>query len=134
VDELNTTSEILGLTEARERLSDVRPVVEAIMHLVREQRDLQDELRERLEDESTGQLRSVILEKDTELRERIRELNLLGAVIKDPYTGLIDFYTWVQGDLAFLCWHHGEDTIEWWHGFNDGFAGRRHVSELEEGT
>ena len=81
--------------EARRRLADVRPVVEAIMGLVREQRDLQEDLRSKLADdgEDSGDLREEILEKDTELRERIRDLNRLGAIIKDPYAGLIDFYT-----------------------------------------
>jgi hypothetical protein len=31
---------------------------------------------------------------------------------------------------VYLCWRLGEDGISYWHGVDEGFAGRRHVSEL----
>jgi hypothetical protein len=60
----------------------------------------------------------------------LQEINDAGATIKDPSTGLLDFYCWKNDDLVFLCWHSGEPTIEFWHGIKDGYAGRRPVSEL----
>jgi hypothetical protein len=29
-----------------------------------------------------------------------------------------------------LCWKLGEDEVAFWHGLEDGFAGRRPVEEL----
>ena len=36
-------------------------------------------------------------------------------MIKDPTTGLLDFYAWKDDDVVFLCWKYGEDTIRHWH-------------------
>ncbi|MAG57226.1 MAG: hypothetical protein CMJ83_13110 [Planctomycetes bacterium] len=135
MDDLNTTSEVLDVATARQRLTEVRPVVETIMHLAREARatDAQRAEAVRLGDRALeNQLNSGLADKRTELQERIRELNRLGAILKDPMNGLIDFYTWAGGDMAFLCWRHGEDTIEYWHGLEDGYPGRRPVAELGE--
>jgi hypothetical protein len=48
-----------------------------------------------------------------------------GAVVKDPDTGLIDFPALRQGEEVCLCWRVGEDAIEYWHGLEEGFAGRK---------
>ena len=50
-----------------------------------------------------------------------------GIQIKDLERGLVDFPHFLGGDPArevFLCWHLGEDTIEYWHDIDAGFAGR----------
>jgi hypothetical protein len=31
----------------------------------------------------------------------------------------------MEGEMAFLCWRHGEDTIRFWHGLSEGFGGRK---------
>lgn len=129
VDDLNTTSDILDLDEARRRLQDVRPVVDAIMATTREIAALQQELRSmRSDDERDADLRERHDRAQDVFRDQVKSLNDLGAVLKDPMTGLIDFYTWVDGDLAFLCWRHGEDTIEYWHGLKEGYRGRKPVT------
>ena len=53
-----------------------------------------------------------------------KELVTRGAYLKDPATGLLDFYTWRGDEIVFLCWKDGEDTIGYWHGLHDGFLGR----------
>jgi len=132
VDDLNTTSEVLDVTSARGRLEDARPVVEAIMGLSREMASLHSELRTgRVDEDREAALRDRHDRAQNVLLEKIRDLNAMGAVLKDPMTGLIDFYTWHDGELVFLCWRHGEETINYWHGLEDGFQGRRPVSELE---
>ena len=50
-----------------------------------------------------------------------------GIQIKDLERGLVDFPHFLGGDPArevFLCWHLGEDTIEFWHDIDAGIAGR----------
>ena len=50
-----------------------------------------------------------------------------GIQIKDLERGLVDFPHFLGGDPArevFLCWHLGEDTIDYWHEINAGIAGR----------
>jgi len=51
-----------------------------------------------------------------------------GGVIKDPQTGLVDFYGRVDGKLVWLCWRYGEDTLGYYHDLTSGFSGRRPLS------
>ena len=39
--------------------------------------------------------------------------------------GLVDFPSERDGEPVLLCWRLGEDEIAWYHGHDDGFAGRR---------
>jgi hypothetical protein len=48
--------------------------------------------------------------------------------IKDLESGLIDFPAIMEGREVFLCWHKGEDDIEYWHDIETGFAGRQKIS------
>ena len=48
--------------------------------------------------------------------------------------GLLDFPARHEGRTVHLCWQEGEDGIEWFHEVEDGFAGRRPVTELDGGV
>jgi hypothetical protein len=58
------------------------------------------------------------------------ELEDMGIVLKDAKTGLIDFYSKIDGRTVFLCWKHGEDGIEYYHDLESGFAGRKPIAEV----
>jgi hypothetical protein len=67
-----------------------------------------------------------------ELAERVekyqsawRELEDMGAVLKDPRMGLVDFYGQVDGKFVWLCWRYGEDAVTHYHGLDEGFASRK---------
>ena len=51
-----------------------------------------------------------------------------GGVIKDPQTGLVDFYGRVDGKLVWLCWRYGEDSLGYYHELTAGLSGRRPLS------
>jgi len=57
----------------------------------------------------------------------LRRLFELGVEVKDPLTGLIDFRSVRQGQEVYLCWQLGEDDIRFWHGVQEGFAGRKAI-------
>lgn len=59
------------------------------------------------------------------LRREIESMVERDIVLRDPETGLLDFPGRVDGQDVFLCWRLGEDRVEWWHGPESGFAGRR---------
>ena len=54
-----------------------------------------------------------------------REVQTLGAVVKDPQIGLLDFYGNVDGKLVWLCWRYGEESLRYWHELDSGYSGRR---------
>ena len=55
----------------------------------------------------------------------VNAIHELGAIVKDPDAGLVDFPARLDGQEVFLCWQLGEDDVAFWHGLDDGFAGRR---------
>jgi hypothetical protein len=59
------------------------------------------------------------------IQELINELSSFGCVLKDPNIGLIDFLSLRKGREVYLCWHLGEERINFWHYLDTGFAGRQ---------
>jgi hypothetical protein len=63
------------------------------------------------------------------LRKVFEKIEQMGVLIKDLETGLIDFLTLYQGHEVCLCWKLGEEGIGFWHGMEEGFAGRKPIDE-----
>ena len=77
-----------------------------------------------------GRLLSQRARRDAEttaLKEALEQIELTGAVIKDLDIGLIDFMSRFQDRDVCLCWKLGEKGIAYWHGVDEGFAGRKPV-------
>jgi hypothetical protein len=49
----------------------------------------------------------------------------IGCELKDLNQGLVDFPSYRDGNLIYLCWKRGEPRIEYWHDLESGFAGRQ---------
>jgi len=64
-----------------------------------------------------------------ELRQAIDRINELGCLVKDLDTGLIDFPTTFRGEEVYPCWRLGETDIDYWHGVDEGFAGRKRIDQ-----
>ncbi len=52
-----------------------------------------------------------------------------GVLVKDLEKGLADFPTLLRGEEVYLCWKLDEDAIKFWHGTNEGFAGRKAIDQ-----
>jgi hypothetical protein len=66
------------------------------------------------------------IERETAALARCAEaIQELGAVVKDLEQGLVDFPARRGDEDVYLCWRVGEDRIGFWHGTEEGFAGRR---------
>jgi len=63
------------------------------------------------------------------LRESIEQVQELGCVVKDLDIGLVDFPTRFRGVDVYLCWRMGERAIEFWHGMDEGFRGRKAIDQ-----
>jgi len=63
------------------------------------------------------------------LREIFEKIEKMGVLIKDLDIGLIDFLTLYQGREVCLCWKLGEEGIHFWHGTEEGFAGRKPIDD-----
>ena len=82
------------------------------------------------DDNDPAQVRALKLELVdliAEYQEGWREVEEMGAVVKDPRVGLVDFYGRVEDRLVWLCWKYGEVEIGHYHALDEGFSGRRPI-------
>lgn len=63
------------------------------------------------------------------LRAAVEAVQEIGCLIKDLDIGLIDFPTLYRGTEVYLCWKLGEPEIEFWHGVEEGFRGRKRIDQ-----
>jgi hypothetical protein len=121
--------------EANAALVELRPVVERMVqhrrNLVAAQK-LQAELVTRIAgnggDLMPSDLREAaetIQREATAIAECAERINGAGAEIKSLEEGLLDFPAKRGDEDVLLCWKLGEDEIGYWHGVDEGFAGRK---------
>jgi hypothetical protein len=67
------------------------------------------------------------LERELEaVAHAVQRLEHLGVLVKDAERGLVDFPALREnGEEVLLCWQVGEEEIAYWHGLEEGFAGRK---------
>lgn len=127
---------IFTLDEATQALPEVTTVIETVQR----HRQALVGLLVALEDLHARQARAgsdpVVLQQLRQhrgevdgLRKEMARLNRrvadLGVVVRDYDAGLADFPAIINGEPAYLCWRMGETSIGFWHGPEDGFAGRK---------
>lgn len=61
------------------------------------------------------------------LKAAVEKIQEIGCLIKDLDVGLVDFPTLFRGKEVYLCWKMGEPGIQFWHGVDEGFAGRKPI-------
>ena len=66
------------------------------------------------------------------LMSLIQQIRDLGVHLKDPEKGLCDFPYIKDGRMVYLCWQLGEDSIQYWHDMETGFAGREPLDETDK--
>ncbi|MHA6481100.1 DUF2203 family protein [Paenibacillus sp. strain BS8-2] len=55
-----------------------------------------------------------------------------GILLKMIQPGLIDFPAILGGEEVLLCWKEGEERITHYHGWHDGFSGRKQHPDVNE--
>ncbi len=116
------------------------PMIELHLHEAREQKQKVDGLNEEL---SHAAARIMVMggsipphndltrkkaERDdiaAQIQEAVGKILETGCLLKDLDEGLIDFPCLMNGEEVYLCWKLGEKHIEYWHGIQEGFAGRK---------
>ena len=74
-------------------------------------------------------LKGNLMSRVEEYERGWKALEEMGAVLKDPRIGLVDFYGRVDGKLVWLCWKYGEQEINHYHALDEGFSGRKAIAE-----
>ena len=121
--------------EANAALVELRPIVERMVqhrrNLIAAQK-LQAELVTRIAGNGGDMMPSDLREAaETIQREAVsiakcaEHINAVGAEIKSLEEGLLDFPAKRGDEDVLLCWKLGENEIQYWHGVDEGFAGRK---------
>jgi hypothetical protein len=121
--------------EANEALARVRPLVERMVEARRmllEVQRRQAELVARVASNGGGlsppdvsAVAAEVQQTSAELVAVVEELQELGVQVKDLDRGLVDFPCLHRGREVLLCWELGEDEVAYWHGAEEGYAGRK---------
>jgi hypothetical protein len=61
------------------------------------------------------------------LQATLEQVQEQGCLVKDLDIGLLDFPTLYRGQEVYLCWRLGEPRIDFWHGVDEGFRGRKPI-------
>jgi hypothetical protein len=121
--------------EANAALPELRPLVEAMVDAKRvldETQERRDAVGRRIAGNGGGiapaelaALEQEVNDAATAVAAAIGEVQALGVLVKDLDSGLVDFPAKRDGEDILLCWQLGEDEVAFWHGLEDGYAGRR---------
>ena len=127
--------------EANSALDEVRPVAErlvAIRARMRELVETQGSLVTAIGGNGGGYTGNDLNAAQDELRSLAEAANAcidrlleLGIIVKDADLGILDFPAVHDGEVVLLCWRVGEESVGYWHGMTDGFAGRRPIDWSE---
>jgi hypothetical protein len=127
--------------EANSALPEVRVAAERLVALRRRMHALDDEQRGLVTSiggngggYAAGDLNAAqgaLIALAEEAAACVEELAALGVQVKDLDSGLLDFPSVRDGEPVLLCWRVGEEQVGYWHGLEDGFAGRRPIGWSE---
>jgi hypothetical protein len=122
-------SMVPALAERVARQMERRGTIEALLlKLGRELGDVPDRIV--LDPADPAELRALkrdLVSRIEEYRAGWKQVEEMGAVLKDPRTGLLDFYGEVDGKLVWLCWKYGESEVGFYHALEEGFSARRPI-------
>ncbi|MDA1013575.1 MAG: DUF2203 domain-containing protein [Planctomycetota bacterium] len=135
---MSESKQFLTVDQANQRLPLVRSIVADIVELydhVAQRRERLAEIKSLRPDRQSlvDDVYSEEVEQDerdlereiVRLRGFVAELQGLGAELKDPTIGLVDFRAKLEDREVCLCWKLGEDEIGFWHDVDAGFGGRQ---------
>jgi hypothetical protein len=121
--------------DANAALEELRPVAErmvdrrrALVAAQRRQAKLVARIAGNGGDIAPGEVRAAaeeVVETAESVAECVRRINEAGVQVKDLDEGLLDFPAERDGADILLCWKVGEPEVAFWHGADEGFAGRK---------
>ena len=111
--------------EAKRTLPLVKQIVRDILINANQIKDLAESLGGKIE--YSHEIQQLISDIDSFMKE----LNDIGCTYKDWnfQIGLVDFPAIIDNEEVLLCWRSDEDDIRFYHGVEEGFAGRKPIPE-----
>ena len=131
-------SKFFSLTEAERLRLQIEPMLIEAMETRRRLGEFDDQLgslAERIQRsgglsvpyEKTARMRIERNRLEESLQAAIERIHATGCIVKDLDIGLLDFPSRIDNKDVYLCWRLGEDRIRFYHGQDEGFAGRKPI-------
>lgn len=133
----------MTLDEARAAIPRLRPLLSDLRgayHAWRQAREELDEIvrlhgdavfeQDLPDSKDARRLRDDLTHLTARVDGILAQVDALGAEVKDPIMGLVDFYATREGETVYLCYRDDEPTLDHWHPLATGFAGRRPLAEF----
>jgi hypothetical protein len=128
------------LEQAERALPAVEGAIREAIYLKSEYQTADTELREItrkimasggmvVDRDKVGSLRTRRDDAAERLKQAFELIQEHGCLVKDLDIGLLDFPTLYRGREVYLCWRLGETRIEFWHGVEEGFRGRKPIDK-----
>ncbi|PKL84143.1 MAG: DUF2203 domain-containing protein [Ignavibacteriae bacterium HGW-Ignavibacteriae-3] len=109
--------------EANNTLPLVRQIVKDILNNAYQIKTIAESLGGHIQDSEE------IKQLSRQIDSFIRELNEIGCFFKDWnfQIGLVDFPAIIDGEEVSLCWRSDENSVDFFHSLEDGYAGRKPI-------
>jgi hypothetical protein len=125
------TKKRFTLAEANKSLPYVSRIVKDLVTINRTIATQQQKIEKKAGKDRGSSEKELVISKDR-LQSLVEELSAVGAELKDPRSGLIDFIGRHKGHDVCLCWRLGEEKVSFFHEMESGVAGRQPVTGLDE--
>lgn len=122
---MTTETKYFTPAEANKTLPLVKHIIKDILETTREMRLIAEEIDENIQDDP--RVKKLV----NQVNDFINELEDLGCLYKDwNFTiGLVDFPSIINWEEVLLCWRSDEDSIAYYHDYEEGFAGRKLIPQ-----
>lgn len=60
----------------------------------------------------------------------LAQVEATGCILRDVEMGLVDFPARADETELFLCWRLGEAQVQYWHGVDEGYTGRKPITTM----
>lgn len=128
-----SSRKFFSVAEANRSLVLVRRIVADIVAEYRRLRELHDTCL-RLDSEgdvaAAEKVRGQYAAATDRLAALREELEEVGCELKDYGQGLVDFPARLKDRAILLCWKYDEESVDFWHEADAGFAGRQPIASL----
>ncbi|MAI69799.1 MAG: hypothetical protein CMM01_02675 [Rhodopirellula sp.] len=90
---------------------------------------LQDSTDQPEYQEELADIRGSMQGEEQQFEACVRELNALGVEPHIPFNASVDFPAVINRRAVCLCWHPGDDGVEYWHEMGEPASARRKLEK-----
>ena len=132
--DMSSTEKIFTLDEATTLIPRLRAILEEVREEWSRIKSLNPQIqkaRDQVQSDGYSPYGVEYIETVTHLMLLLQQVKEMGVLLKDVDKGLCDFPYMRNGRVVYLCWHLGEQTIEYWHDIEAGFTGREPLDSTD---